>query len=146
MAVSNVLIRAVRPEDAEGIASLLTQLGYPADAGTVRRRLERLLESGSDHHLVAVDGEDVVGIAGLQVGLSLEYDGVVGKLSELCVDEARRRQGIGEALVAAIEDEARDRGCVLLYLTTAERRKDAHAFYDRIGFEETGRRFAKTLE
>jgi hypothetical protein len=31
-------------------------------------------------------------------------------------------------------------------LTTAERRADAHAFYERIGFERTGRRYAKVFE
>jgi GNAT superfamily N-acetyltransferase len=46
----------------------------------------------------------------------------------------------------AVEEEARSRGCVLLYLTTAERREDAHAFYRTTGLEETGRRFAKRLE
>jgi hypothetical protein len=30
-----------------------------------------------------------------------------------------------------------------LFLTTAERRSDAHAFYERLGFERTGRRYAK---
>jgi GNAT superfamily N-acetyltransferase len=62
------------------------------------------------------------------------------------VDERHRRRGIGEVLVAAVEREARARGCVLLFLTTAERRADAHAFYRRIGLEETGRRFARRLD
>jgi GNAT superfamily N-acetyltransferase len=45
-----------------------------------------------------------------------------------------------------LETEARARGCFLMFLTTAERREDAHAFYRRIGFEEAGRRFAKRLD
>jgi ribosomal protein S18 acetylase RimI-like enzyme len=61
------------------------------------------------------------------------------------VDSDYRRRGIGDALVTEIEAEARARGCCLVFLTTAERRVDAHAFYRRIGFEETGRRFAKWL-
>jgi ribosomal protein S18 acetylase RimI-like enzyme len=48
--------------------------------------------------------------------------------------------------VAEAEAEARRRGCCLIFLTSAERRKDAHAFYRRIGFAETGRRFAKRLD
>jgi GNAT superfamily N-acetyltransferase len=62
------------------------------------------------------------------------------------VDERVRRRGVGAALMRAVEQEARARGCVLLFLTTAERRDDAHAFYRGIGLEETGRRFAKRLE
>ena len=33
----------------------------------------------------------------------------------------------------------------ILAVTTHERRADAHAFYQRIGFEQTGRRFGKAL-
>jgi GNAT superfamily N-acetyltransferase len=66
-------------------------------------------------------------------------------VSEIVVDERLRRQGIGAELMEAAEREARRRGCVLLFLTTAERRQEAHRFYRRLGFEETGRRFAKSL-
>jgi GNAT superfamily N-acetyltransferase len=44
-----------------------------------------------------------------------------------------------------MEAEARARGCVLLYLTTATRREEAHEFYRRVGLEETGKRFGKAL-
>jgi ribosomal protein S18 acetylase RimI-like enzyme len=75
----------------------------------------------------------------------VEYHDPAAKLSAIVVDERYRRRGIGEALVMALEGEARERGCALIFLTTAERRKDAHTFYRRLGFEETGRRFAKLL-
>lgn len=128
------------------VANLLTQLGYAASVADVRRRLERLLASEADVQLAAVIAGEVVGLAGLQVGLALEYDAPVGKVSELVVEERHRSRGVGRALVAAVEQEARHRGCCLLYLTTAARRKDAHMFYERIGFEETGKRFVKMLD
>jgi len=143
--VFDVHIRAVSLEDAVTVAGLVGQLGYPAEATVVERRLERVLASEADLLFMAVCEERVVGFAGLQVGLALEYDGPVGKLSELVLDEGYRRRGVGEALVSAIEREARARGCVLVFLTTAARRKDAHAFYERIGFEETGQRYVKLL-
>ena len=84
-------------------------------------------------------------MASVHVSLAVEYDEPAAKLSSIVVDERFRRRGIGEALVVAMEEEARARGCRLIFLTTAERRTDAHAFYRRLGFEETGRRFAKWL-
>jgi hypothetical protein len=45
-----------------------------------------------------------------------------------------------------MEAEARARGCPLLYLTTATRRAEAHEFYRRVGFEETGKRLGKSLD
>jgi GNAT superfamily N-acetyltransferase len=137
----------VRPgsrEDAGDIAALLAQLGYPAGAQQVERRVARLLDAGAGLFLAEASA-GVAGLAVLHVSPTLEYDGPAGKLGALVVDEAHRRRGVGAALVAAVEREARSRGCVLLFLTTAERRADAHAFYAALGFEETGRRFAKFL-
>jgi len=62
------------------------------------------------------------------------------------VDESHRGEGIGRALVEAMEAEARARRCVLLFLTTAAGREDAHAFYGRVGLDETGKRFTKLLD
>src|SRR5262249_27185184 len=112
---------------------------------TVERRLGELAASPADVVLVGVLGGRVVGLAVLHVSLALERDGPVGKLSAIVVDEAGRSRGIGRRLVEAIEAEARRRGCVLLFLTTSERRGEAHAFYRALGFDETGRRFAKAL-
>jgi GNAT superfamily N-acetyltransferase len=139
-------LRQVRARDAGRIAELLGQLGYPTSAEVVARRLERLARSDADATWVAeLDGE-LVGLVGIHVSHSLEYDGTVAKVSEIVVDEAHRGRGIGAQLMQRAEDEARRRGCVLLFLTTAERREDAHRFYRKLGFEETGRRFAKPLD
>jgi N-acetylglutamate synthase-like GNAT family acetyltransferase len=140
-----VEIRDARPEDAAALARLIDQLGYPTSAEAVAARLQRLEASPADRLFVAeLDGE-VVGAASLHVSLTLEYDEPVAKLSAIVVDERHRRGGIGEALARAVETEARAQGCCLVFLTTAERRADAHAFYRRLGYEETGRRFAKPL-
>ena len=139
-------VREVRVEDAARIAELLGELGYPSDENAVRQRLKRLHRSGSDVTWVAeVDGE-VVGLVGIHVSQVLAYDGDAAKVSEIVVDDRYRRRGIGARLMEVAEDEARRLGCVVLFLTTAERRKDAHAFYRKLGFEETGRRFAKSLD
>jgi len=137
-------IRDANAADAEGIAELLTQLGYPTDADALEGRLERLAVVG-DRVLVAdVDGRPA-GLAHLQVTPAIEHERPVAKLGALVVDEGRRGTGVGRALVRAAEEEARLRGCGVLYLTTSERRDDAHAFYESAGFEQTGRRYARTL-
>jgi GNAT superfamily N-acetyltransferase len=137
-------IRDARPADAEGVARLLRQLGYPSDAGAVEGRLERLQVVGDRVVVAEVDGA-VVGLAHLQVSPAIERDRPAAKIGALVVEETQRGRGIGRTLVRAMEDEARLRGCGLLYLTTAERRDDAHAFYERVGLEHTGRRYSRTL-
>lgn len=139
-------IRDARADDAEALAGLLDQLGYPTSTDAVTRRLTRLAESDADRVFVAEEDGAIVGFASVHVSLAVEYDEPAAKLSAIAVDENYRRRGIGEALVSAAEQEARTRGCCLLFLTTSERRADAHAFYERIGLEHTGRRYGKTLD
>ena len=45
-----------------------------------------------------------------------------------------RSAGIGRALLGWAIDEARRRDCALVQLTCDKRRKDAHRFYERLGF------------
>ncbi|HMI29989.1 MAG TPA: GNAT family N-acetyltransferase [Gaiellaceae bacterium] len=137
-------IRDAQAADAERISSLLTQLGYPTQPSAVEARLERLAVVG-DRVLVAdLDGR-AVGLGHLQVAPAIERERPAAKIGALVVDEGHRGQGVGRALMQALEDEARLRGCELLFLTTAERRDDAHAFYEHVGLELTGRRYGRTL-
>lgn len=46
-----------------------------------------------------------------------------------------RGQGIGAALMAHVEEEARRRGAARIQLTSNRKRVDAHRFYERLGFE-----------
>jgi aminoglycoside 6'-N-acetyltransferase I len=64
---------------------------------------------------VAVDGRgNVLGWIG---GIS-QYDGHAWELHPLVVHEERRRQGIGRALVADLEEQVRLRGGLTIYLGT----------------------------
>ena len=137
-------VRDASAADAAALARLLGQLGYPTEQGAVAARLERLGIVG-DHVVVAEVDEEVVGLGHLQVTPTIEYDRPAAKIGALVVDESHRGEGLGRALVDALEQEARARGCVVLFLTTSARRTDAHEFYRRVGLEETGKRFTKSL-
>ena len=137
-------IRDASATDAEALADLLGQLGYPTTAEAAETRLERLRVVGDRVVVAELDGR-VVGLAHLQVTPAIERERPAAKIGALVVDDGHRGRGVGRALVEAMESEARARGCELLYLTTAERRDDAHAFYQRLGLEYTGRRYARTL-
>jgi len=140
----DLTIRDAAAADAPAIALLLGQLGYPTGPSAVEERLERLRIVGDRIVVADVDGR-AVGLAHLQVAPALEFDRPAAKIGALVVDNAHRGRGIGRALVEAMEDEARTRGCGVLFLTTSERRGDAHAFYERVGLEKTGRRYGRTL-
>ena len=137
-------IRDASPADAAELADLLGQLGYPTAPEAVEARLERLGLVGDRVFVAELDGR-TVGLGHLQVTPAIERERPAAKIGALVVDQAHRGSGIGRALVEAMETEARTRGCELLFLTTAARRKDAHVFYERVGLEETGKRFGKEL-
>ena len=46
-----------------------------------------------------------------------------------------RSQGIGAQLMAECEARARAAGCTIIQLTTDRSRKDAHRFYERLGYQ-----------
>jgi GNAT superfamily N-acetyltransferase len=137
-------IRDAGLADAEAVAALLTQLGYPSGVSDVEERLDRLRIVGDRVVVAEADGK-VAGLAHLQVTPALERERPAARIGALVVDEACRGRGIGRALLDVLEGEARLRGCELIYLTTSEGRDDAHAFYERVGLKRDGRRYARTL-
>jgi GNAT superfamily N-acetyltransferase len=50
------------------------------------------------------------------------------------IARAQRGTGLGAQMIRAAIDIARKEGCTVMQLTTDKRRKDAHRFYERLGF------------
>ena len=137
--------RDATDRDAEAIAALLGQLGYPTTPQDVIRRMSRTASELGQRVLVAeLDGE-VVGVASLYVRHLLTLDAPLARLASMVVGEGRRSQGIGERLVLAAEAIAREAGCDRMEVTSNEKRTRAHAFYRRLGYEERPKRFIKPL-
>jgi N-acetylglutamate synthase-like GNAT family acetyltransferase len=141
---TTVAVRPARLDDAPALVSLLAELGYPTDAGTLERRLAALVADPAVTVLVVERDGRVVGLASMHV-MPLIERAPLGRVSAIVVAADERRAGIGRALVERVESEARARGCERLELTSAERRADAHAFYRDLGFEPASQRFIKSL-
>ncbi|MBP2629287.1 MAG: GCN5-related N-acetyltransferase [Firmicutes bacterium] len=56
-------------------------------------------------------------------------------LENVIVSEKSRRRGTGRQLVKYIENCARERNCYYIMLVSLLKRKDAHAFYESIGYK-----------
>lgn len=138
-------LRDALAADADAIAQLLDVLGYPGTAPFIRTRIAQLLAHPDARLVVAADGARVVGVISLHFLPQLALAGDFCRISYLCVDESARGGGIGAMLEARAAALARARGCDRIELHCHARRTDAHRFYERQGYSESPRYYAKSL-
>ena len=107
-------IRLATDRDTEAIEALLRNAGLPtADLARARPLF-----------LVATEGDSLVGVAGI------ERFGEDALVRSVAVVPARRSQGVGRALIAQLEERAKQDGAKQLILLT----ETAQAFFLRAGY------------
>jgi GNAT superfamily N-acetyltransferase len=128
-------IRPMTSGDAEAVADLATQLGYPTSDEHAAARIGRILSRPEEHAaFVAVDAEDrAIGWAHVELVHPLTHD-EGANLAGLVVDEAHRSGGIGDALLRAVEVWAAERGARVLVVRSRTTRTRAHRFYETRGY------------
>ena len=142
-----VRVRNARIEDAGPIAVLSGQVGYPCSAASVRRRLRNLL--GKPEHAIWVAENSRGSVAGwihVFVYELLESDRQA-EIGGLVIDENFRGQGAGTALVERAERWAKSRRLGSVYVRSNIIRNEAHAFYQKQGYNiiKTQHAFRKEL-
>jgi GNAT superfamily N-acetyltransferase len=130
-------VRRYRPSDAAAVRSLHERViraagTDPSDlpnTDDVTDIESEYLDAGGEF-LVAERGGHVVGMGGLRV------DGHEGELHRMRVARDCQREGVGSALLAALETAAHERGVTRLHARTARRQRAAVAFYPANGYEQ----------
>ncbi len=142
---TSFLIRDASFKDADAVANLLEQLGYPCDASEAKMRIEMVASEGDQFlRLAEMDGL-ICGLIGLHYMYYLPIGRVTCRITTLVVLEGMRKSGVGSALLKHAESEARRAGAARIELTTAETREAAHRFYRKSGYEQNSLRFLKRL-
>jgi aminoglycoside 6'-N-acetyltransferase I len=103
-------------------AQILTDsipIGWPTLQQALEEIEERLIPDNT--LLAAVEDGNVVGWGGI---LAPVYNGNVFELHPLAVRSDKRKQGIGRAIVTALEDEARKQGGLTIYAGADDERDD----------------------
>ncbi len=124
--ITRVEIRRVTRSEAVRAA------GQLFDAAPRPQATERFLADERHHLLIAyLDGVP----AGMVTGVEMTHPdkGTEMFLYEMGVAESFRRRGIGQALVSALADLARERGCYGMWVITGEDNVAARATYHRAG-------------
>ena len=144
---NDVAVRRSRLTDAEKIAELAGQLGYPTAVKEMKGRLREVFKDKDAACFVADLRES--GLAGwvhvsttplLEVERRAEVNGLV-------VDERARSRRVGAMLLEAAEKWARGKRCKSMSVRSNVLRERAHGFYLRNGYEhyKTQKAFRKGL-
>ncbi len=92
-------------------------------------------QGGNELLVAEIDGA-VVGCLQLTIIHGVSRHGMSrAQIEGVRVDGSQRGQRIGERLLTFAIDKARSAGCGLVQLTADQTRKDAHRFYERLGFK-----------
>jgi ribosomal protein S18 acetylase RimI-like enzyme len=133
-------VRRADVADAEDVGRLLHDFNTEYDDYTpgpeaVGKRIRELLASGDVTVLIGGPGPD--GLAVLRFRPSLWSETLDCYLEELYVVPDRRGQGLGQALMEAAMETAREEGAGYMDLGTAETDTAARALYEKLGFSNT---------
>jgi GNAT superfamily N-acetyltransferase len=132
--VAAVTIRPAGADDAERLATLLTDEGYPAGASDLTARIARFSSPGS-RVLVAEVADAVVGFVAFHVIPRFETDERFIRLIALVVDPGERERGVARLLLADVERVAVEEGVAFLEVTAGHHRPEARQLFESLGYE-----------
>jgi GNAT superfamily N-acetyltransferase len=138
-------LRGAVPADADDVAALLTQLGYPCEPSDAAERIASVLHNDRQALILARDRGAVCGLLALDYMYSLPLGTITCRVTALVVSPEAQGHGVGRLLLRDAERRARIGGAARLEVTSAGHRTDAHAFYRACGFSEGAVRFVKLL-
>ncbi len=127
-------LRPATTDDAERIAALFTDEGYPAGPSDIVSRLERFASPFSQV-VVADAGGEVVGFIAFHALPRFEHDDRIVRILALVVDPGVRARGVGHRLMEEAERAARELGAAFIEVTAGHHRPEARHLYDTLGYD-----------
>jgi GNAT superfamily N-acetyltransferase len=134
MIETHIALRPATLADAERIAALFTEEGYPAGASAVEARLARF--EGPDSSVIVADHDgEILGFIALHVVPRFEHDDSFVRVVALVVDSAVRERGVGRVLMAEAERIGRERAAAFVEVTAGHHRPAARHLYESLGYD-----------
>ena len=135
-----------RPATIDDLSEIVRMLADDF-LGTQRERYEeplsesyikafREIEADTNNELIVAESEcSVVGTLQLTFTPSISFQGSRrATVESVRVDEKYRGRGLGRNMMLWAIERAKEKGCVSMQLTTNLERRDAHRFYEHLGF------------
>jgi GNAT superfamily N-acetyltransferase len=130
-----IFIRDITEHDAEPVNILSTQLGYAVPLEQTLANIRSVLATQGHHAFVAMHENKIIGWIGVAHALQIE-SAPFAEIRGLIVDERYRGYGIGKLLIEKVKQWSKETGNKTLRLRTNVIRKEAHLFYQHLGFKE----------
>ena len=140
-----LVIEEATMAESEAVLPLLERFfaeeGFDTLQAQIGAELAELIGASGSAVFLARQDQRPVGVATVTTTRGIEL-GISAELEDLDVVPEARGTGVGSALIDAVKDWCRSRGCSLVAVVVTPEGQAAHdlmAYYRRQGFEETGR-------
>jgi GNAT superfamily N-acetyltransferase len=131
---TSVVLRSAAATDAERIAALFTDEGYPAGPSAIVDRLERFASPYSRVVVADLEGE-ILGFVAIHALPRFEHDDRIVRVLALVVDAGARERGVGHLLMAEAERAGRELGAAFIEVTAGHHRPEARRLYEAMGYD-----------
>jgi GNAT superfamily N-acetyltransferase len=129
-------VRPAEPRDAERIATLFTDEGYPSGPSDILERLERFASPFSTVSVAEMNGE-VLGFVAVHLVPRFEHNDRFARVVALVVDAGVRERGLGHLLMGEAERIAREGSAAFIEITAGHHRPEARQLYEALGYDGT---------
>ena len=139
-------ITSAKEADIQGILALQTQI-YRVDAlaPNAAETLKNQLQDKCCDVLIVKKDSHIVGTATIYYIKVAARGKPYALLEGLVVDRKQRHLGIGSKLFKECVEVAKRKNCYKMIFTSGADRKDAHDFYEKLGFKKWGYEFRMNL-
>lgn len=140
-----IVVTTILEEDLEQLQQLYAELiPEGCQLSTIQKLFQKVKERNEYHILAAKRGAEVLGsVMGIEC-IALDAPFLV--VENVVVKKTCHRQGIGRKLFEALDVIAKENNCEYTILVSSGYRKNAHKFYESVGFTEDVRGFRKYYE
>ena len=128
-------IRSISEQDAAAVNKLSTQLGYAMPIEQTLANIRSVLGTKGHNAFVALHANKIVGWIGVAEALQIE-SAPFSEIRGVIVDEQYRGHGIGKLLIEKVKQWSKEAGNKTVRLRCNTIRKEAHLFYQHLGFNE----------
>lgn len=134
---------AIRPANSADQESVLALLRIYCEEASTPLTDQHLLAglvpllSDNQHGVVLVaEEEKIIGYSILTWGWGIESGGMEALVDEMLIHPSRRSEGIGEMLLQATLERAKQAGVKVVFLETEKDNPRSRKLYSKLGFEE----------